>query len=227
MERLLSVISPNPPLVRFSRMFFHATGVCGPRYAGSSSMLTSHMQLCTTISAPGSYLNAYPISYEEMPVLDWACTFLSKFSSRRQRYQPHDLERLSPEDLKLLKNYLRGVRVTVSVPAGGRRPARPIKDLHADAGNYAFMKGDEETTIKVCSVIRLKKLLYDTLPGLLQREIRLQTSVPKTVWHRRQRPTENDCPRGDLHDRWRADVQESALAGANVGGLATCCQKSA
>jgi hypothetical protein len=94
-----------------------------------------------------------------MPVIDWACAFLSKFSSGRRRFQPPDLERLNPEDLKLLKGSLKGVRVTVTVPAGGRRPARPIKDLHPDAGNYAFMKGDEETTIKVCSVISLKKLL--------------------------------------------------------------------
>ena len=28
-----------------------------------------------------------------------------------------------------------------------------------DAGNYAFMKGDEETTIKVCYIIKLKELL--------------------------------------------------------------------
>ncbi|KAH9074742.1 ribonuclease H-like domain-containing protein [Lactarius deliciosus] len=91
---------------------------------------------------------SHAVIYEEMPVLDWACAFLSKFSARRQRFQPHDLERLGTEDLKLLRSTLRGVRVTVTVPAGGRRPARPIKDLHADAGNYAFMKGDEETTIK-------------------------------------------------------------------------------
>ncbi|KAH9167484.1 Piwi-domain-containing protein [Lactarius sanguifluus] len=91
---------------------------------------------------------SHAVIYEELPVLDWACVFLSKFSARRQRFQPHDLERLSTEDLKLLKSHLKGVRVTVTVPAGGRRPARPIKDLHADAGNYAFMKGDEETTIK-------------------------------------------------------------------------------
>ncbi|KAF8273084.1 Piwi-domain-containing protein [Lactarius quietus] len=83
-----------------------------------------------------------------MPVLNWACEFLSKFSTSRRRYQPNDLERLNPDDLKLLKGSLRGVRVTVTVPAGGRRPARPIKDLYPDAGNYAFMKGDEETTIK-------------------------------------------------------------------------------
>ncbi|KAH9066792.1 Piwi-domain-containing protein [Lactarius vividus] len=91
---------------------------------------------------------SHAVIYEELPVLDWACAFLSKFSARRQRFQPHDLERLSAEDLKLLKSHLRGVRVTVTVPAGGRRSARPIKDLCPDAGNYAFMKGDEETTIK-------------------------------------------------------------------------------
>jgi hypothetical protein len=91
-------------------------------------------------------------SYEEMPVLEWACTFLSKFgANRRQRIQIQDLERLG-EDVKLLKNALKGVRVTVSVP-GGRRPARPIKDLIPDVGNYHFMKGDEETTIKVRSVV--------------------------------------------------------------------------
>jgi hypothetical protein len=53
---------------------------------------------------------------------------------------------------KLLKNVLKGVRVTVSVPAG-RRPARPIKDLELNVGNYHFMKGDEETTIRVRSVL--------------------------------------------------------------------------
>ena len=88
------------------------------------------------------------ISYEEMPVLDWACTFLSKFSSRRQRIQHQDLERLAETDIKLLKAVLKGVRVTASVPAG-RRPARPIKDLIPDVGGYHFMKGDEETTIRV------------------------------------------------------------------------------
>lgn len=91
---------------------------------------------------------SHAVVYEEIPVLDWACVFLSKFSHSRRRYQPPDLERLAPEDLKLLKGALKGVRITVTVPAGGRRPARPIKDLWPDAGNYAFMKGDEETTIK-------------------------------------------------------------------------------
>ncbi|KAN0130852.1 Piwi domain containing protein [Lactarius tabidus] len=91
---------------------------------------------------------SHAVVYEEIPVLDWACVFLSKFSSSRRRYQPPDLERLVQEDLKLLKTALKGVRITVSVPAGGRRPARPIKDLRPDAGNFAFMKGDEETTIK-------------------------------------------------------------------------------
>jgi hypothetical protein len=126
-------------------------------------MLTSHMRLCTTFPLSFSYLNVSPISYEEIPVLDWACVFLSKFSHSRRRYQPPDLERLAPEDLKLLKGALKGVRITVTVPAGGRRPARPIKDLWPDAGNYAFMKGDEETTIKVGSVIRLKKRLTQRL----------------------------------------------------------------
>ena len=55
-------------------------------------------------------------------------------------------------NLKLLKNVLKGVRVTVSVPAG-RRPARPIKDLELNVGNFRFMKGDEETTIGVRSVV--------------------------------------------------------------------------
>jgi eukaryotic translation initiation factor 2C len=86
-----------------------------------------------------------------MPVLDWACTFLSKFASRRGRVQPQDLERLAESDMKLLKAVLKGVRVTVSVPAN-RRLARPIKDLVLNVGNYQFMKGDEETTIKVCPV---------------------------------------------------------------------------
>ena len=98
------------------------------------------------------------ISYEEMPVLDWACTFLSKFSSRHQRIQHQDLERLAEADIKLLKAVLKGVRVTVSVPAG-RRPARPIKDLIPNVGNYHFMKGDEETTIKVSSVVMVPAFL--------------------------------------------------------------------
>lgn len=92
------------------------------------------------------------LSYEEMPVLDWACTFLSKFSSSRRRIQMQDLDRLNDIDVKLLRSVLKGVRVTVSVPAG-RRPARPIKDLVPNVGSYAFMKGDEETTIKVRSVV--------------------------------------------------------------------------
>jgi hypothetical protein len=87
-----------------------------------------------------------------MPVLDWACTYLSKFSASRRRIQIQDLDRLSDADVKLLKSVLRGVRVTVSIPAG-RRPARPIKDLVPNIGGYAFMKGDEETTIRVCSVM--------------------------------------------------------------------------
>ncbi|KAN0105332.1 Piwi domain containing protein [Russula decolorans] len=87
-------------------------------------------------------------SYEEMPVIDWACTFLSKFAAgRHQRIQIQDLERLSKEDTKLLMNVLKGVRVTVSVPAG-RRPARPIKDLIPNVGDYHFMKGDDDTTIR-------------------------------------------------------------------------------
>ena len=84
-----------------------------------------------------------------MPVLDWACTFLSKFATRHQRIQHQDLERLAESDFKLLKAVLKGVRVTVSVPAGGRRAARPIKDIIMNVGNYHFMKGDEETTIRV------------------------------------------------------------------------------
>ncbi|KAI0305799.1 Piwi domain-containing protein, partial [Multifurca ochricompacta] len=83
----------------------------------------------------------------EMPVVDWACTFLQRFSGRPQKMRVQDLERLSADDVKLLKSVLKGVRVTVSVPAG-RRPARPIKDLIPDVGYYSFMKGDEETTIK-------------------------------------------------------------------------------
>jgi hypothetical protein len=63
-----------------------------------------------------------------------------------------DLDRLNDIDVKLLRSVLKGVRVTVSVPAG-RRPARPIKDLVPNVGSYAFMKGDEETTIKVRSVV--------------------------------------------------------------------------
>jgi len=90
-----------------------------------------------------------------MPVLDWACTFLSKFAGGRQRIQIQDLERLGEKDVKMLKNFLKGVRVTVSVPAG-RRPARPIKDLVPNVGNYRFMKGDEETTIGVRSVVVLR-----------------------------------------------------------------------
>lgn len=66
--------------------------------------------------------------------------------------QIQDLERLAEGDVRLLKAVLKGVRVTVSVPAG-RRPARPIKDLIPNVGNYSFMKGDDETTIRVRSVI--------------------------------------------------------------------------
>lgn len=93
-----------------------------------------------------------------MPVVDWACTFLSKFATgRHQRIQVQDLERLGEADVKLLKNVLKGVRVTVSVPAG-RRPARPIKDLVPNVGNYHFMKGDEETTIRVCYVVVMLRI---------------------------------------------------------------------
>jgi hypothetical protein len=124
-----------------------------------------------------------------MPVLDWACTFLSKFSSRHQRIQPQDLERLAETDMKLLKAVLKGVRVTVSVPAGGRRPARPIKDLIPNVGGYHFMKGDEETTIRVCSLNGNVCVSDYALSGLLRREIRLQASISKTIRHMRQRPT--------------------------------------
>ncbi|KAI9449778.1 Piwi-domain-containing protein [Russula earlei] len=89
---------------------------------------------------------SHAIVYEEAPVLEWACTFLSKFASRRQRVQVQDLERLAEGDIKLLKTVLKGVRVTVSVPAG-RRLARPIKDLVLNVGNYQFMQGEQETTI--------------------------------------------------------------------------------
>ena len=179
MERLLSVRYPNPPFRHFSRLLFHDTGVCGPQYTGLSSMSTSHMRLCTTFHTCFSYLNASPISYEEIPVLDWACVFLSKFSSSRRRYQPPDLERLNPEDLKLLKAALKGVRITVTVPAGGRRPARPIKDLWPDAGNYAFMKGDEETTIKVCSVIRLTQRLMQRLQDYYNEKYGFRLRFPR------------------------------------------------
>jgi hypothetical protein len=122
---------------------------------------------CLIRTFSGAHLIHILISYEEMPVLDWACTFLSKFASRHQRIQIQDLERLAENDLKLLKAVLKGVRVTVSVPAG-RRPARPIKDLISNVGNYHFMKGDEETTIKVCSIIWLSALLTVWLLGLLR-----------------------------------------------------------
>ncbi|KAH9983910.1 Piwi domain-containing protein [Russula compacta] len=90
---------------------------------------------------------SHAIVYEETSVLDWACTFLSKFTSRHGRVQIQDLERLGESDVKMLRTILKGVRVTVSVPAG-RRPARPIKDLVPNVGNYSFMKGDDETTIR-------------------------------------------------------------------------------
>jgi hypothetical protein len=125
------------------------------------------------------------ISYEEMPVLDWACTFLSKFASRRGRVQPQDLERLAESDMKLLKTVLKGVRVTVSVPAN-RRLARPIKDLVLNVGNYQFMKGDEETTIKVRSVTLLSGFFFHYIfSGLLRREIWLQASIPEGIWYMR------------------------------------------
>ena len=120
-----------------------------------------------------------------MPVLDWACTFLSKFSTtRHQRIQLQDLDRLAETDIKLLKAVLKGVRVTVSVPAG-RRPARPIKDLIPNVGGYHFMKGDEETTIRVRSVGVMFRISDCALLGLLRRKIWLQTSISKTVWHMR------------------------------------------
>lgn len=72
-------------------------------------------------------------------------------TGRRQRIQIQDLDRLGEADVKLLKSVLKGIRVTVSVPTG-RRPARPIKDLVHNVGNYHFMKGDDETTIRVRSV---------------------------------------------------------------------------
>jgi hypothetical protein len=161
-----------------------------------------------------------------MPVLEWACVFLSKFASRHQRIQLQDLERLAESDLKLLKAVLKGVRVTVSVPAG-RRPARPIKDLVPNVGNYHFMKGDEETTIKVCSVIWLSALLTAWLLGILRRKIRLQASLSKIIRDMRQRTTKSNRPRRNLHHRRRADVQESTHAGDDVGGPATSHQKSA
>jgi hypothetical protein len=93
-----------------------------------------------------------------MSVLEWACTFLSKFAGgRNRRIQIQDLERLEPPDVKLLKNVLKGVRVTVNVPAG-RRPARPIKDLEPNVGNYQFMRGDEAITIRVRSVVVMLRI---------------------------------------------------------------------
>lgn len=140
-----------------------------------------------------------------MPVLEWMCTFLSKFASRHQRVQIQDLERLAESDIKLLKAVLKGVRVTVSVPAG-RRPARPIKDLVPNVGNYHFMKEDEETTIKVCSVPLYSPFLTAFLSGLLRRKVQLQAPVSKIIRHLRQHPTENNRPRGNLHHSRRADV---------------------
>ena len=64
---------------------------------------------------------------------------------------------MEERDVKLLKNVLKGVRVTVSVPAG-RRPARPIKDFEPNVGNYQFMKGDEVTTIRVRSVVVMLRI---------------------------------------------------------------------
>ena len=147
---------PLPFAARFSS-FPRSSGVFAQRCVDLSLMLTSPMQSCTV--AVYSYF--FPVhisfftltSYEEMPVIDWACTFLSKFAGGRQRIQIQDLERMDQADAnwKLLKTFLKGVRVTVSVPAG-RRPARPIKDLERNVGNYRFMKGDDETTIRVRSV---------------------------------------------------------------------------
>ena len=140
-----------------------------------------------------------------MPVLDWACTFLSKFASRRQRIQLQDLERLAESDIKLLKAVLKGVRITVSIPAG-RRPARPIKDLVPNVGNYQFMKEDEETTIKVRSVIKLSTVLTVYLTGLLRGKIRIQASLSKIIRHKREHPAKSNRPRGNLHHRRRTDV---------------------
>lgn len=113
-----------------------------------------------------------------MPVLDWACTFLSKFSTRHQRIQPQDLERLADADVKLLKAVLKGVRVTVSVPAG-RRPARPIKDLISNVGNYHFMKGDEETTIKVRSVVEMSSFLSMHFQDYYEEKYGFRMKYPK------------------------------------------------
>ncbi|KAH9040357.1 ribonuclease H-like domain-containing protein [Lactarius pseudohatsudake] len=137
---------------------------------------------------------SHAIIYEEMPVLDWACAFLSKFSARRQRVQPHDLERLTLEDLKLLKSHLKGVRVTVTVPAGGRRPARPIKDLHEDAGNYAFMKGDEETTIKdyynekYGFRLRFPRLSARSLVGQMYKKVLFPEQMSEVLQHATRSP---------------------------------------
>jgi hypothetical protein len=139
-------------------------------------MLMSRMQLCTDLGylyLSRAYLTVFVFfltSYEDMPVLDWACTFLSKFSTAHRRIQFQDLERLSGDDVKLLKSVLKGVRVTVSVPAG-RRTARPIKDLIDNVGGYAFMKGDEETTIKVHLVTFADGFPDCITPGLLRRKI--------------------------------------------------------
>lgn len=113
-----------------------------------------------------------------MPVLDWACTFLSKFSTRHQRIQLQDLERLAEPDIKLLKAVLKGVRVTVSVPAG-RRPARPIKDLIPHVGNYHFMKGDEETTIKVRSVVDMSAFLSMHFQDYYEEKYGFRIKYPK------------------------------------------------
>ncbi|KAI0272588.1 Piwi domain-containing protein [Gloeopeniophorella convolvens] len=91
---------------------------------------------------------SHAIVYDEMPVLDWACQFLSKFTlGRPRRYQVQDLARLSDEDFKLLKSVLKGVRVALSVPSG-RRPTRPIKDLVKNVGGISFTKDGMETTIQ-------------------------------------------------------------------------------
>jgi hypothetical protein len=195
-------------------------------------MLMSRMQLCTGHGYPyptphiSHFCFSSLTSYEDMPVLEWACTFLSKFSSSRRRIQLQDLERLSETDVKLLRNILKGVRVTVSVPAG-RRPARPIKDLVPNVGSYAFMKGDDETTIRVRSLIFVVDVSDRVPSGILRRKIQLQASIPEIVWHLRQRPAEDHRPRGNLHPCWWTDVQEGALARANVRGPATRNEKSA
>jgi eukaryotic translation initiation factor 2C len=88
------------------------------------------------------------------------------------------LERLADADVKLLKAVLKGVRVTVSVPAG-RRPARPIKDLISNVGNYHFMKGDEETTIKVRSVVEMSSFLSMHFQDYYEEKYGFRMKYPK------------------------------------------------